>query len=284
MKISYVSDLHVDGSSWNLQLTKKILNKLEVESCDVIIILGDISSKLVNINNILHDFSTIASKVIYVPGNHDIEVEKIKGITISSSEKYYYYLHEISKKNEVHYLANDYLELDDLIVYGCMGWCDYSFYSTKILWKDLVEIHKRSQINKKIVWYEDHFNLIGSDPEIHQLQLNGFEDMLDSTHKTYQKGIYATHFVPFIESLDMYIGYHDFYGIAFEGSHKLGSLIKQHTNVKDKISIHGHAHNNNVSKRVNDIEVRTIVLGGEEIRKYGNVEKEVNNAIGEIII
>ncbi len=278
-KICYLSDLHIDKGLWNKDLFECILYKLKSKPPDIIIVLGDISSKIEFLDDVLKKLSYVCNNIIFVPGNHDIEAEKINGNLVSSSQKYYYLLDFICNKNKVIYLANKYFVLKDLIIVGTMGWFDYSFYT-----KNDFFIEKGNNLNKNIIWTDKQSLKRLNDIEINNIILFEFKKMLDFIKSKYKTAIYATHYVPFKESLDIYSACNNYHNIAFEGSTEMGNLIINDKLSCNKIVIHGHAHNNIVDKKINNIMIKSKVLGGEEDRIYKKPKLEVDNALGFLYI
>ena len=68
MKISYMSDLHLD---FHLDYGKEFLETLEVPECDLLVIAGDLADvSIVSPENAFKTFCKKAPKVLYVAGNH----------------------------------------------------------------------------------------------------------------------------------------------------------------------------------------------------------------------
>lgn len=280
-RIAIIADLHIDHSEWNYDFMLAICRHLKDIKIDSILLLGDISNKIEDIDLVIGLFREIVETLIFIPGNHDIYKEQIKGFSVSSSEKLNYFLPRIAQKNNAIYLNNEILELGNINIYGLMGWFDYSYLNSEWLNKNLDELREISFIKNQNFHFEDikekdpiDYNLIINDKF-----LNEFRNLLKfNEYKAKDSSIFAVHFVPDINGLDIYSSCIGDVNIAFEGSYKYGKEIEKLSS-KNKILIHGHAHNNQVNYKGQHYSLLSKVLGGEEDRVYSSINQEIKNAL-----
>ncbi|RBP43752.1 Icc-related predicted phosphoesterase [Roseimicrobium gellanilyticum] len=108
MRIHILSDLHQEFGEVDVP---------EV-SCDLVILAGDVSTKLNGLTWIRKRFPSMP--VIYLCGNHEFYGEKLPRVT----EK----LRLECEGTNVHYLENDAVELGGYWFYGCTLWTDLALH------------------------------------------------------------------------------------------------------------------------------------------------------------
>ncbi|SFR72184.1 metallophosphoesterase [Anaeromicropila populeti] len=133
MKIFVVSDIHVDYIS-NRMWIKKLVNYNF--SKDILIISGDISSKINLIEEVFVFLKKVFHEVFFVPGNHDLWLENQK---INTVIKKWNILNSVVRKTGVHMEAKDF---DGFSIVPIMSWYDFSFGMPSkelyTIWRDFI--------------------------------------------------------------------------------------------------------------------------------------------------
>lgn len=118
MRLFAISDLHLDY----LENLDWLINLSSVDYVDdAIIVAGDISDSISVVRNGFDHLSRRFSKVLFVPGNHDLWVDR-SGL-MDSIEKLWR-LYEIAESHGIHVRK---CTLGDTEIIPLMGWYDFSF-------------------------------------------------------------------------------------------------------------------------------------------------------------
>ena len=72
MRIACVTDLHIDYGPRNRELLPYLAVAIEQAQPDVLVVAGDIATRLPMLGATLKALSCLAAKSLFVPGNHDI--------------------------------------------------------------------------------------------------------------------------------------------------------------------------------------------------------------------
>ena len=256
MRIAYTSDLHVDISQRNWELVPYLVEVLKVVDPDVLVIAGDVSPELGDLEYALDCFSPLHCLKLFVPGNQDIWVlsEEMQELGHDSYEKYFFYLPEACKRNGFVPLWMEPVTLRGVGFVGSVGWYDHKggrddhaafpkehHYLLDSVWNDM----------RWACWGDISFMTEGvpslarrPDGEV----AREFNYRLDqdieglSREAAVREVVVITHYPPFDElSVE---------GIPFPGSRETGGVLSSHDKVT--VSISGHIHDRR------DIVVRNI--------------------------
>ena len=110
MKIRILSDLHREFGSTEIPGN---------DDCDLIILAGDISTKLNGLSWV-HEFCR-NTPAVYICGNHEFYGDKLPRVT----EK----LIQNTKGSSIHVMENDFFKIQGWWIYGCTLWTDLELVS-----------------------------------------------------------------------------------------------------------------------------------------------------------
>ena len=176
MKIHFISDLHCDFTPYEHQLPE----------CDVAIIAGDVGEHSLYLEEIIKN--NPERQVVFVPGNHDYYGCSIK-------EKDLEFKNLETKFCNFKYLQNDWIEIDDVAIFGATLWSNLDAYKNAV-WNFQLKRWYTTGIN-------DCFNIKGWDTEE---MINEFETAISSL-KLFEeqcrekKKVIVTHFAPSLMSV-----------------------------------------------------------------------------------
>jgi predicted phosphohydrolase len=247
LRIAFTSDLHVDISQRNWELVPYLSEVLKMVDPDVLVIAGDISPELGDMEYALDCFSGLRCLKLLVPGNQDIWVlsEEMQAKGHDSYEKYYFYLPEVCRRNSFIPLWMEPVIFDGIGFIGSIGWYDHAAgpgmsgggipqsyrYLVDSIWNDM----------RWACWSDISTLVEGSPPPIRRPDpevAREFNLRLDQDIESFNRDdtvreiVVVTHYPPFIElSVE---------GVPFPGSRDTGGILYSHDKVS--ISISGHIH------------------------------------------
>lgn len=221
MKVFAVSDVHVDyrlSKEWLLGLSASDYRK------DILILAGDLTDNLQLLEQCFRSLSTKFSKVLFVPGNHELWVVRDK---IKTSFQKFDRILEISADCGV---STDIYQQGRFSIVPLFGWYDFSFgkpcAQLKSTWSDF----------RACNWPDGY-----GEPEVtdHFISMN-----TDKLNLTNQVLISFSHFLPRIDLMPAYIHSSQRYLYPVLGSTLLAGQINT---LKPDIHVYGHSH---VNRRV----------------------------------
>jgi predicted phosphodiesterase len=252
MHIASVSDIHLDFRS-NRDLFKKMADEIRTRKPDVVVVVGDVSHIDELIVRCIRLLRTIADHVAYLPGNHDLWIDRPgedlrDDPSVDTWERHDLVLRTLVESVGGHYLPAEPLRLDDVAIAGSCGWYDYSFFRGEL--RDQVsDSALRDQALDGMQWgdrmrtgFRHPDGCLMSDPEV----ARQMEDTLDAQltqlehdpritrvvcathHQQYEKTVRRTGKLPW-----------EFFN-AFMGSRRMGELIDKHSKIGHVI--YGHTH------------------------------------------
>ena len=244
MKARLVSDLHIDvNRDGNFGFRHK--------ECDVLFIAGDIAGDYRREEKFLNGLATdLTCPIFVVAGNHlgydYYKNQALEGLweikpNPLDGEKQWSINH--IKKNvpeNVHYLDNDYVELENYIVFGGCMYSDYKLYPNEDLSKRsgemylndfrYVRIHDKKLNVVRPINTDDYQNL-------HKKFVQKLKKCIKETDKDI---IVLTHFAPSIQSIsDKYLDQGNVYLNASYASNMEDFILQ---NERIKYWHHGHVH------------------------------------------
>jgi len=254
LRIAAISDIHVLPNGSDIQLLETIRERVEEIGPDVFIIAGDISDRLIVLEDSLKSLKVEGCKNLFVGGNHDIWFEEDGGP--SSLEKYSHLLGEICQRSGFQHVPDSPFIQDGFGFVGSIGWYDYSFRR-----EDLEIPLENYQLKeyRGAVWY-DLFRIDWgfTDPEATDLFNKKLEYDLSTLSKSVEHVVYISHHLPF-QKLTVYKDRlpWDLYS-AFMGSTSTGEILL--TDNRVCLSISGHSHLRSKIENGNVVSV-TVPLG-----------------------
>lgn len=228
MKIGIISDIHVDISNKEDEKIEEILSDyLKEKEVEVLIIAGDISENYNTTIEVLRKIEELSkSKVLFVPGNHDLW-------NIKNKELETYNIYEKLKTFEGNLCDNPYELNEEYVVIGDVLWYDYSFADNSF---------SDEQLEMKMymgrTWKDSHYIKWGKLDKIKNIE---FIEKLKEQISKYKnkKIILVTHM---ITHPAFKVEYNDLwkYFNGFLGTDKLLPIIEDNNNIK--YIIMGHVH------------------------------------------
>ena len=255
MKIGLISDLHTEATKTNKAIIPYLINAIKAADLDVFVLAGDITPKLSEFYEILAEFDNadLTCQKLFVPGNHDIWVNKNANMT---SEQKCGVISEICQDHGFYLLSDAPYITQKIGFCGTIGWYDYTFapegydfsaeqYAEKqfmgTVWSD----------KRYAQWQDTDENVAHRfEKELGQ-QIKFLKDKV-------QRIIVVTHHVPFRECI-RYRGKlpWDFFR-AYMGSEGLGRLCLQEPLVTHVLF--GHAHYT-VNQQVKNVKAICAPIG-----------------------
>lgn len=218
MRVFAISDIHIDyaeNRQWFFDLSDCDYKE------DILILAGDLTDDLELLGQCFERLSTKFSKVLFVPGNHELWISQ------DCSR------HSIEKLEKINKIASNFsislspYHSNNLSVVPLFSWYDFSFAKPcnklKDSWMDF----------KKCVWPGD---IQPSDVNTYFLEKN--KPHLDISNQTV---ISFSHFLPRIDLMPMYIPAAFQYIYPVLGSKDLEKQIRV---LNPDIHVYGHSHVN----------------------------------------
>jgi predicted phosphodiesterase len=220
MRVFAVSDVHLDYEENRLWLSS--LSDLDYRS-DVLILAGDISDEIKLIEWCFISLQSKFLKVFFVPGNHDLWVNRNQGMT--SFDKFHF-LMRLAKE---HRICTEAYHHGPLSIVPLLGWYDFSFGlpSEQLLqtWVDF----------RACQWPD---TMTAADITAHFLNLN--QSVLSVQNDVV---ISFSHFVPRIDLMPDYIPARYRYVYPVLGSAGLDKQARQ-LHARRHLHVYGHSHVN----------------------------------------
>ena len=252
MRIASVSDIHLDFAA-NRQLFKKVVAEIHARQPDVVVVVGDVSHIDELIARCIVVLKKVAAMVAYVPGNHDLWVDRPgedlrDDHSFDTWDRHDRVLRSLVESAGGHYLPAEPLRLGDVAIAGSCGWYDYSFFRSHF--RDQVpESALQDQMLNGMQWgdrtrtaFRHPDGRVMSNPEVARRmedalveQLAHLQDDLEikevvcaTHHQQYEQTVRRAGFLPW-----------EFFN-AFMGARRMGELIAEHPKVRHVI--YGHTH------------------------------------------
>ncbi|RKU28826.1 hypothetical protein C6497_08690 [Candidatus Poribacteria bacterium] len=249
MKIGLVSDLHTDATEANKELIPFLISVIEDAEVDAFILAGDISASLTEFYDILDQFNNIKLECpkLFVPGNHDIWVNKDGGMT--STQKCGI-ISEICQDHDFHSLIDKPYIRDNVGFCGTIGWYDYSFAPKEFNLS--IEQYEKKQFNGRI-WNDKRFaNWEDTDQAIAKKFEKHLTSQIVSIVDKVERIVVVSHHVPFRQCMQYRGVLSNDYFHAFMGSKGIGEIC-----LKESLITHvffGHLHET-VDQVINNLRV-----------------------------
>lgn len=257
MKVSYISDLHIDfwineknpeSVKFQKQLDNFLLSTWLYKGGDVLIIAGDLGHYFAQDTSFLLKLKTLFKNILIVPGNHDMYLisKNIKKEFKYNSMNRINAMKQFCKDNDIHYLDGNVVEIDGVKFGGCgMSW-DSTYY-------EILKGHKPSDVvidelfkqimndSRLILGGADNYEVIMpySGRYLHTSwdQRKYFEDQYNKLQSIEEADVIVSHYTPVVPSR-MRLKYEEAISTTFYMFDGLDVVNK----LKPKFWIHGHMH------------------------------------------
>jgi 3',5'-cyclic AMP phosphodiesterase CpdA len=238
MRIAYTSDLHVDHQPEVVALVAERARRLEP---DVLVVAGDLSSSVENLERALAGLREAAPRALFVPGNHDLW--HLEG-TPDSRARYEEVLPQAARRAGFDPLGAAPVEIGGVSFAGVTGWYDYSLRN-----RELDETFTREHYLRgswRFLRWNDKLRVVWPGPDAQPLddesicaeQVRALAAQLDAAGP--RPTVVVTHHLPFAELVTKRgEAPWDFLN-GFMGSAALGETILQRPWVR--LAICGHTH------------------------------------------
>jgi 3',5'-cyclic AMP phosphodiesterase CpdA len=237
MRLALTSDLHVDHHP---EVVALVAERARALAPDVLIVAGDVSSRLPTLEAALAGLRDAAPHVVFVPGNHDLWVHPGE----SSRARYERDIPAACARAGARAVGAEPFEIDGVVFCGVTGWYDYSLRNRELdamftradyergAWGRL-----RWNDTQHVVWPGDDGALLDA-PAICAEQVASLERQLAEAGA--RPTVVVTHHLPFA-GLVTSKGEPpwDFIN-GFMGSDKLGEAMLRAGNVRAGVC--GHTH------------------------------------------
>lgn len=252
MLVASVSDVHLEYAP-NRELFKKMLAVIQARKADVVIVVGDVSHVDDLISRCVLVAKHVASVVAYLPGNHDLWVDR-RGQDVRDDpsfntwERHDRVLKALVESAGGHYLPAAPLRLGRVAIAGACGWYDHSFFRSEFR-KLVPESALREQTLNGMQWgdrtrtaFRRPDGQLMSDREVAWMM----EDTLDrqlaelETDPEIDHVICATHHQQYEQTVRRWGTLPWEFFNAFMGTRRMGELIDKHSKVRHVI--YGHTH------------------------------------------
>lgn len=286
--IAFTSDLHVDISQRNWELVPYLNKVIKIVDPDVLVIAGDISPELGDIEYALDCFSGLNCLKLLVPGNQDIWVlsEQMQEKGHDSYEKYYFYLPEVCRRNDFIPLWMQPVNFRGVGFVGTIGWYDHALRPEK----DETDLSPMERILMDSVWSDmrwacwSDISMMMEDavtpvrrPDVEvarefNLRLDQDLDAF-AQDPSIQEIVVVSHFPPLIELAHTVEGGGGSSRALFPGSQDTRGILFSHDRVGISISGHIHEKADIVVERVRAVRCPVGYLT-QDHRKYQEVVKD----------
>ncbi|MBT8451296.1 MAG: metallophosphoesterase [Deltaproteobacteria bacterium] len=252
MRIASVSDIHLDYKV-NRDLFVKMVAEIAARRPDAVLVVGDVCHIDALIAVSIRMLAREVEHVAYVPGNHDLWVDRPWGELLGDPEFDTWKRHDELLKTMVeseggHYLPSQPLCLGDVAIAGSCGWYDYSFLRPELR-DQIPESSLDDQIIDGMQWgdrtrtvFRDAAGSLMSSPEVARRMENVLDAQLASLERdpTVERVVCATHHQQYERTVRRTGTLPWEFFNAFMGSSRMGELIDKHPKVEHVI--YGHTH------------------------------------------
>jgi predicted phosphodiesterase len=216
MKVHVLSDLHTEFAGFKIPKT----------DADVLVLAGDIGTKLIGLEQAL---TSCEIPVVYVAGNHEYYGAAIAKLTDE--------LRITARNSQVYFLENGELILDDVRFLGCTLWTDFSILGLENRALAMWQAEQQMADYRLIRRSPDFSRLRPTDTaSLHVESLNWLKRQLEIPFEG--RTVVVTHHAPSAKSFNPKYKT-DFVSAAFASN--LEHLMDE---FEIDVWIHGHTHHN----------------------------------------
>ncbi len=291
MRIASVSDIHLDYKA-NREVFTKMARHIGARRADAVLVVGDVSHLDQLIVRAIGILAGEAEHVAYVPGNHDLWVDRPgedlrNDLGFNTWQRHDEDLKAMVESAGGYYLPAEPLRLGDVAIAGSCGWYDHSFLEPEFR-EQIPEAALREQAFDGMQWgdrtrtaFRDAEGRLMSNPEVARRMEIALDAQLGSLERdpTVERVVCATHHQQY-ESTVRRVGTlpWEFFN-AFMGSRRMGEVIDKYFKVRHAIYGHTHALGD---YRVGSRRVFGTPLGYPRERKGVSEEEILRTRIGWI--
>jgi len=252
MRIASVSDIHLEYKANRAEFIK-MAAEIGARRADVVLVVGDVSHIDDLIVRSIRVLSREAERVAYVPGNHDLWVDR-PGEDLRNDAGFNTWMrHDEDLKTMVeseggHYLPAVPLRLGAVAVAGSCGWYDHSFLHAEFR-NQIPADALREQTLDGMQWgdctrtaFRDTEGRLMSSPEIARRMEDALDAQLDSLEAdpSVEQVVCATHHQQYEQTVRRAGKLPWEFFNAFMGSRRMGEVIDRYSKVR--YVIYGHTH------------------------------------------
>jgi predicted phosphodiesterase len=253
MRIAFTSDVHTDHDAANRLVWQEMVSILQDLAPDVFICCGDVAAEEKQFGMTIMALEQVACPKLFVPGNHDVWVQKAAWVErgITSQQKYYQLLPALCRAAGVHPLWLEPYVVGDVAFCGSLGWYDYSLRNIDLDTYITVHDYRRKTFQDR-VWNDGRFvhwlaaETSGgrrkrlSDEAITAHMVQALAQQLQDVEPHVQHIVGVTHMLPFRSMMHYrHEARADYFG-AFMGSVLLGEVWQSCPKVT--LVLAGHTH------------------------------------------
>jgi len=271
MRIAFTSDVHTDHHATNRLVWQEMIAILQELAPDVFICCGDVAAEEKQFGMTLMALEQVECPKLFVPGNHDVWVQKAAWVErgITSQRKYYQLLPALCRAAGVHPLWLEPYVLGDVAFCGSLGWYDYSLRNLDFDTHLSVHDYRRKTFEDR-VWNDGRFvhwltsqTADGtqqrlSDEAITAQMVQALAQQLQDVEPRVQRIVGVTHMLPFRSMMQYRHEVRADYFGAFMGSVLLGEVFQSCPKVE--LVLAGHTHRQ-VTVQVGRITALTSPVG-----------------------
>ncbi|NIM20289.1 MAG: hypothetical protein GTO51_08675 [Candidatus Latescibacteria bacterium] len=283
MRVAYTSDIHIDVSPQNLHAAKQIAALMADAGPDAVVLAGDLGNTLKELATVLEFFKYIDAPKLFVPGNHDLWVERDAGFGegSDSGEKYASLIPALCDRMGFVDLGHGPFYIGDAAFVGSIGWYDYSLADPRL---GLSEgDYKKGRygdskwLDSEMVSWRRYPRAAGeeglSDKEICTGMVRKLESHIIEAEKRVDRIVAVIHTCPFPEALPR--SEEPDYLDAFYGCEQIGQVLLAHKKIEACITGHKHV---NGDWEIGGIRVHRRILGG--VGPDDSIGERVQEAVG----
>ncbi|MBT8467439.1 MAG: metallophosphoesterase [Deltaproteobacteria bacterium] len=253
MLIASVSDIHLDYKA-NRALFIKMAAEIGARGADVALVVGDVCHIDELIVRSIRVLAHQVERVAYVPGNHDLWVDRPEEDLQDDAGFNTWKRHDEDLKRMVesaggHYLPAEPLRVGDVAIAGSCGWYDYSFLRPEFR-NQISELALREQTIDGMQWgdrtrtaFRDAEGRLMSNPEVARRMEDALDVQLSSLEHdpAVEQVVCATHHQQYEQTVRRAGTLPWEFFNAFMGSRRMGEVIDKHSKVGHVIYGHTHA-------------------------------------------
>ena len=267
MRIALTSDLHLDATDANRALVPRLAERAALLRPDVLVIAGDVSARLPDIEETFRAFVPAAPVRLFVPGNHDIWIARsaqAKGAT--SNFRHDVELREVCARHGFVHLGLAPLVHAGVGFAGTIGWYDYSFVHPDFPFTTAdFERKAKGKYRWMDMFYAKWVGEAGrdlSDAEVTTRCAAALRTQLTSlaSDAAVRDIVVVSHHIPYVDILRTPVEDKHGYFRAYLGATVLGEVIDEFAALVRAILL-GHLHRPLDEKRPSGAVVRSAPVG-----------------------
>lgn len=233
LRLLIISDLHVDYPR-NRDRLPALARRMLAQSADVLIVAGDLSHKLEQVESTLFAFADFPGPKLFVPGNHDVWIVRRGDEPASDSWDKLEALAKVCRRTGFVDLGQANARIRGYTFAGTMGWYDYSFADPRL---ELTEADYARKQWRDLTYMDGAYARWNvPDAQVARRLEAGVSERLRDAQPPI---VFVSHHVP-LEELVFRSGNDEWdYFNAFMGTRRLESLVRSHGVSR---FVFGHTH------------------------------------------